>query len=414
MPFVDVPQLRYVFSQVSPLEAFGNISEHCLESHSRERQDLDTYNIDLDTTPSADDFRKRALAVLAEYNAVVTYRPTALLMDIIYPRIETTSYLGMFHGHQVAFEHKPWVETELRKAGIRALPWRYYADAEKSLIGELLAKKVVIRANRTDGGVGLLLSEGERRMMPAHEDRFIAATAFLDGALPLNINACVFGSGQVTIHGPSLQLIGIESCTNRRFGYCGNDFSAFATLGREVVQEFEDMTRKAGEWLGSKGYVGAFGVDALHYRDTLYLTEINPRFQGSSALSSAIDAAMSLPDLHLCHLAAFLGIPCPCMPPLADLLPDRPQAAHIVVHNTTGDPLQFIASSPKPEFRLNQVPGEGLTVKPNAILCELICDEQVTADGYSLTPSVGVAVAQAKSSFQCRQGQLAIVPQPAP
>ena len=94
-------------------------------------------------------------------------------------------------------------------------------------------------------------------------DGFLAASRYLDPHIPLNINACVFQDGTVTLHGPSVQLIGIPDLTRRTFGYCGNDFGAIRHLDPRFVKEFEKMVLKVGGWLWSQGYLGAFGVDAL-------------------------------------------------------------------------------------------------------------------------------------------------------
>jgi hypothetical protein len=422
MPLVDVPQFSNLFTQISPLEAIGSFSEYCLESKRGVREDLDTYCIDDDKTDTVDVFRHEALRTLAEKCAVTAYRPTEMLMDILYPRIETAQYLGMFHGHQAAFEHKAWVETELKRQpwDVLPLPWRYYADSEKELITEFMAHRKVLRANRTDGGVGLALCEGGERTadLPPHVDRFIGATEFLEGAIPLNINACVFPQiyedencqtitrqGGITLHSPSLQLIGLPSCTTRRFGYCGNDFAAFTDLEQETIRQFAEMTTRIGTWLASKGYVGAFGVDALLHNGTLYLTEVNPRFQGSSCLASELDARLDLPDLGLCHLAAFLGIPCPKLPPLDEVVKSRSKRAHIVVHNTSTAPIISISSSAPVGFALNQWPAPGIRIAPGAIMFELVGDHQLTVDGYKVTSAAETAIDRITKCFVAYQSE---------
>ena len=83
----------------------------------------------------------------------------------------------------------------------------------------------------------------------------------------MNVDGCIFRDGTIHIRHPSLQLIGIPSCTNRSFGYCGNDF-AFAVanvLGEKGLSELETITQHTGEWLYTQGYIGAFGVDAMLY-----------------------------------------------------------------------------------------------------------------------------------------------------
>ena len=58
----------------------------------------------------------------------------------------------------------------------------------------------------------------------------MSVTAFLADAVSVNVGAVVFPGGTVAVHPASIQLIGIEPCTSRRFGYCGNDFGVSGTL----------------------------------------------------------------------------------------------------------------------------------------------------------------------------------------
>ena len=92
-------------------------------------------------------------------------------------------------------------------------------------------------------------------------------------------------------------MIGIPGSTLNTFGYCGNDFTRIRELDVTVLQALQEMTIRAGRWLSSMGYVGAFGVDALLHEGEVFLTEVNPRYQGSSLLSSHLDAALDRPDV---------------------------------------------------------------------------------------------------------------------
>jgi predicted ATP-grasp superfamily ATP-dependent carboligase len=290
----------------------------------------------------------------------------------------------MFHGQQMAFEYKAWVETELARYGVQTLPWRYCSDSQKCLLDEAMDVQLVVRANRTDGGAGVALYDRRNGVLPPHDDRFVAVAPFLDGAIPLNVNGCVFPNGEVTVHGPSFQLIGLPTCSVRRFGYCGNDFAAFAQLDGRTVDAVEAMTLSAGRWLHSKGYCGAFGIDALLLGGLLYMAEVNPRFQGSSCLAAQLDAWLDIPDQYLCHLAAFLGITCPLRPRLRDVVVRQRRRAHVVVHNTSQEAMILDDSSAEMECRVHQLPGKTVRVLPDAILAELVLADQVTRDGFSV------------------------------
>jgi hypothetical protein len=376
----------------------GGVVDHCLERRTRHRPDLDTYHIDNDRGPAVSELRRLALDVLGDACVVLTYRPTRLLTDVLFPRTGTARYLGLFQGHQQAFEYKPWVETELAQSGIQTLGWQYYADSESHLIGEAAHAQLVVRASRTDGGAGVALFDKKDEHLPSHDDAFIAASQFLAGAIPLNINACVFPDGSVTLHGPSLQLIGVPSCTQRPFGYCGNDYEAFWKLDPPIVDEFTTMSIQCGKWLCSKGYIGAFGVDALVKDGSVYLTEVNARFQGSSRCSALNDAAAGVPDLCLCHIAAHFGI-----------YPTKPEAiatpasqasdacaAHIVVHTWGRESTQVLGlPSLDREFQVALFPANDIRLEPDAILFTILSSESITQDGYTVTEAANRAILQA-------------------
>jgi uncharacterized protein YozE (UPF0346 family) len=392
---LGIRQFDRIFSQVSPLKSV-DVKETCLESLTGERVDLDQYNIDDDRRPEADDMRQILLEALQEPAVVMAYRSCAFLASAWFPRSQWAIFCGVFHERQASFEHKPWVETELRKRGVRTLGWEYFADVAVALIRERLERSggvpLVIRANRSDGGAGIRLVHdafGLEAAWPEHSDGFLAICKYLEESVPLNVNACVFPQGQVSLHPASLQLIGLPCCTTRRFGYCGNDFAAFASLPPEVIAEFDAMTMAVGQWLAENNYLGAFGIDALLHRGQVYLTEINARFQGSTLVASLIDEALDRPDMYHEHLAAHLGLP-PCDDAtLRQLAGDAPAYAHVVCHNTEQSPLSATGASPDAlQLRCRQIPRPGISVRPGAITFEAVVESQVTEDGLSLFPPV--------------------------
>lgn len=394
MGLMDIPQFSEVYGIVARLGSLSLRVDLALEQLTHQRVDLDTYTIDRDRSLEANEFRRRLLASLTEPAWVVAYRSLALLSSICYPRSEFVTYLGMFHERQATFEHKPWVESELRREEVPIIPWRYYADEDlRRLQEELLSRRVlVLRANRSDGGAGLGAIEHGHQIpdrLSANVDGFLAAGPLLEPHVPLNASACVFRDGTVTVHPPSLQLIGIELCTRRRFGYCGNDFGAVRELDPRQVSELEALVERTGRWLHSQGYVGAFGVDALVYDGQVLLTEINPRFQGSSVLCARIDREADRPDIYLCHLAALLGLPAPPVRTLQQLAAEQPDYAQIVVHNRTETSLRFDpAWCDRQDLQHEIVSEPDLEVLPDAILYRAVAARRVTRDGRSIDPEV--------------------------
>src|SRR5262249_21714573 len=136
-------------------------------------------------------------------------------------------------------------------------------------------------------------------------------------------------------------------------------------------------------------YLGVFGVDALCLGDEVFFTEINPRFQGSSALSAEIAAALDIPDVHLDHLAATLGL-VPGEPDLTvrEWAERQPARSHIVVHNTSGTPVYLDMANPLPalerSMRLTQVLPNGVRALEGAALCRIVFERSVTRTGFEI------------------------------
>lgn len=381
----DLPNFECIFSQTAPADLAG-VQERCLERMTGTRVDLDTYSVDDDRSPAVAEFRSAMLTVFEGSTAVVPYRSGALLASAWFPRSERVLHLGNFHEHQACFEHKPWVETQLAAAGIRTVPWRYFADSERSVIEEMLATRpLVLRSNHSHGGTGVRYVKSVAELnngWPEHLDGFLAVAPFLDG-VPLNVNGVVFPDGTVSRHGVSVQLVGIPRCTTRRFGYCGNDFGAAAALDSQDVSEVDGMLAAVGQWLSRHGYRGAFGIDAILTKAGVHLVEVNPRFQGSSRLSAAIDVDAERADMFLAHVGAFLGAPVPDTLRLTELA-KRPPRAHLVVHADA----EFRARNRRVEASgclADLMPAEGVRVKQGAMSVDLVFGSVITDDGLLLS-----------------------------
>ena len=389
----DVDNFDAIFSQIAP-SGLGAVEEMCLETMKRRRVDLDTYSIDDDRSEEVAEFRKALLIAFDRSAAVLPYRSTAVLSAAWFPRSENVLHLGLFHEKQACFEHKPWVETQLAARGVRIVPWKYYTDDERPLIEEALgARSMVVRANRSDGGTGVRLVSTPaelQREWPEHPDGFVAVAPYLDG-IPLNANGCVFPGGGVSVHGASLQLIGIEGCTDRRFGYCGNDFGAVGVLGTMALDSLDRMTREVGMWLATEGYVGAFGIDALFVDRDVLMIELNPRFQGSSRLAAALDASSDRVDLLLAHTGAHLGMEPPDGATRAELAREHPPRAHVVVHASRQVRWATLEAR-RGGDRTDLQPAAGVVVERGAMLADVVVERVVTSTGRRLDEPTAASV----------------------
>jgi len=391
-PLLEISNFEEVFSQIAPLEAVS-IQETCLETLKKERVDLDRYSIDQDTSEAVHEIRKGLLRAFSRPTAVIPYRPSAVLASACFTRANLVQYMGLFHEFQACFEHKPWIETQLAEIGVRIVPWRYFADDDIALIREAAETgPLVLRTNRSDGGAGLTLVQKPSELQnewPVHGEGFLAAAPFLTPAIPINVNACVFPGGEVSLHAPSLQLIGIPSCTSRHFGYCGNDFARIADLEREILGDLEKIVVTTGRWLGRQGYLGAFGVDAIVHAGTVYLVEVNPRFQGSSVLAATLARELDRPDLFLDHISAFLDLPAPEHMSMAEIARQQPKLSHVVSHNLANAPVRIeIEASDRLPLRCTLLPHPEVVISAEGILFDAILPQTVTETGMELVPEV--------------------------
>lgn len=415
------PQFQSSFSMTAPVGAASLEEDVSLEALTGSRVDLDRHDIDLDTRDVVRQMRRMLLASLNSDSLLFPYRAYHFTSNVHFACSETAELVGMFKERQMPFEHKPWVESSLRAEGILTIPWRYLAEERRSDLTGLLDKgPIVLRASRSSGGTGVTLArtpeEIDSRWKP-RTDSLIAVAPFLEDALPLNVGACVFPDGSVTVHPGSFQLIGLPECTTRDFGYCGNDLALFKSLPHEIVDRVDEMTRAVGRWMGRMGYVGAFGIDVLVQGDVVYFSEVNPRFQGSTALTTTACAEAGVSDILLDHLAAFLGVdPDPTTSQLTlrqwnGLMPDRSQ---VILHNlkaadvTLAHPMGLIP--PRNSSVTTEIaPLDGSRVEPGAILCRVVVEAPVSTRGYELVPACrGLVNAMADAFAECpgKEGDL--------
>ena len=295
-PLGDLPQFEASYTIINPYSRRLSVDGAAYEDLTGVRVDLETWDIDdhLGAVETAT-FRRAMLQALSVPSALLPYRPSSFLSAIYFARRDRCLNLGLFGGHQSAFEHKPWVETSIAGLGVPTIPWTYVADEEQLRTEELLRQgPVMLRRSRTSGGEGIVRvddAEQVRAQWPRVAEAFVSVAPFLEGGPPVNVGATAWHDG-VTVHYPSIQLIGIPDCVTRPFGYCGNDFGLAKQLDRRVLDQIESSTTAIGNWLRSYGYRGTFGVDFLVHDGVPLFTEINPRFQGSTHASCqlAIDA----------------------------------------------------------------------------------------------------------------------------
>lgn len=389
-PLLEFEQFTESFSIITPLGAPAFETEMCLETLRLCRVDLDKYRIDLDKSEENHRLHKHLLQACEKPSVLLCYRPTIPLTSIYFSKARSVEYLGLFHERQDVFDHKPWVETELRREGISVVPWRYVSSEDVADITSALAQgPQILRACRSSGGSGfkIIRDPGElHASLPTQGLSFFALAPYLEPNIPISIHGCVFRDGTITLHAPSLQLIGIHCCRKRPFGYCGNDFARVRDLDRNALDALESITIKAGQWLHRMGFIGAFGIDAILHEDTVYLAEINPRFLASSPLVAQMAMQMDRPDIWCDHIASFIGLQAPSQIPVHELAQAQPAVSQVIAYNRA--PGLVARQSLEPldnlELTLQQLPAPDISVEPEGVLFKALIDGPVTEDGFQL------------------------------
>lgn len=395
----ELEELHSVFSILSPHRRRHSLKSVSLEQLTGVRVDLDTY--DLDDEPNREafaEFRQLALHAMSSRNAVFTYRPSVLVSSLAFSRRDRTLYLGLFKDFQSAFEHKPWVESSLAELGVAAIPWLYIANEEQVRCRtELDSGSVMLRRSRSTGGTGLyrVNTMAElRALWPEQHEAYVSVAPYLEGGLPINVSGVVWHNG-VTLHPMSIQLIGIEGCTTRPFGFCGNDFASARDLDSDVIDAVQQATLTIGEWMGRHGYRGAFGVDFLLHEGLPLFTEINPRFQGSTHLSCEIALDMDESCLVLDHLGAHLGMDAPKTLGLRDFFATS-DVSHLVQHWTGSAAMRLDGSASVDRLRSSGLPVRRTDViatvdsitDPGGTVARATFNGPITVTGFELNKAV--------------------------
>lgn len=413
-PLSDLPQLKASFSIINAYDRRGSVQGIAYEDFTKRRVDLEVWDVDEQLeAPATRTFRQGLLKALSRPSALLPYRPSRFLSAIVFARRKSCVNLGLFGALQNAFEHKPWVESSVADLGIPVVPWVYLADEEQRDADRLLAAgPVLLRRSRTSGGEGIVKVEtiGElQNLWPHLPEAFVCVAPFFEGALPINVGATVWGPETVSVHRPSLQLIGIPELVGRPFGYCGNDFTAAQDLDRTHIDAIEERVQKIGRWLARHGYLGTFGVDFLLHDGELLFTEINARFQGSTHLSSQLSIEADEPCLMLEHIAASLRLEPTEPPPLHERMRERVDKSHVVVHWTGTSAASGLAAPVLDRLRevvgyarAEVVASTDVEVEPGAAVLRATFARSVTTDGYSVAPVIAESVATAwKENATC-------------
>lgn len=411
-PLSDIPQLSASFSIVGDYSGRSDVASHAYENNTGVRVDPEVWDIDEHRADEATLlFRHRLLAALSPSSALVSYRPSTFLSAIHFARRDRCWNLGLFGAHQSVFEHKPFVESAVAELDVPHVPWTYVADEEQLQARDLDSPTgLVLRRSRTSGGEGFVRISKAMDVAahwPSVREGFVSVAPYIADAIPVNVGATVWPNAResdcVSVHWPSVQLIGIESCVTRPFGYCGNDFSLARELDSQTIEQIDQSTKAIGRWLRSMGYVGSFGVDYLVHDGVPLFTEVNPRFQGSTRASCQLSVERGEACLMLEHLAAWLRVEKPEeADPLGARVREMPDLANIAVH-WTGEEARTVDGSSlvsqmfqvmDSDVRFDSLVPHTVSSDPGSLVTRLTLRQRVTESGFELVHPLDQALRQ--------------------
>jgi len=158
-----------------------------------------------------------------------------------------------------------------------------------------------------------------------------------------------------------MQIIGAPELGATNTMYGGVDFTKFAEYKDRIEPQLKKIVKNIGAKIYGKNFKGSFGIDFIYnIKDSkVYVSEINPRFVGSSDMVNFLyKRANKMPQLYL-HFAEYLD----CVSEDFDVLEYERNVtgsftgSFLYMKNLTGKTIQ-IKSAPKPgiyKFEENDV-----------------------------------------------------------
>jgi ATP-grasp domain len=291
-----------------------------------------------------DDIQRSLLRYLTHLSGPVQffcYSSSGLLDQLIVLHNLPARNLSVSIWQKLFFDDKIHLHYTLKWMGIETLPTETYQLG--NLLYETLEKRVggplVIKLPFGSAGSSVFFADNQERLNEIQQ-QFCSATVLVQQFRPgisLNVHAVIFADN-ILLAPPSMQIIGSEVCSLKKFEWCGNDFHVKGSVPDDLITRALALTRKIGRLMKAQGYRGTFGLDLLLdiAHDQVYLLEINPRQQGSTSLLTQLELLNQASSFLIeYHLVAFDGhIP---EKDLVDLLPSFPIAAsQVILHHKSG------------------------------------------------------------------------------
>lgn len=188
------------------------------------------------------------------------------LLDLLEDKIQTRQWLS---------DHVPILPYRIQRGGTLS-----YASMLYYFPG---FKRFVVQASFSCGGSGTWLVTEKNHTQVLRQldpEAPYAVSAYQENSVSPNIHLIIYEQ-EILLLPPSIQLV--ETGADG-FSYRGADFPLYRSLPGQLDICLKRYAQKVGNVLRRAGYRGVCGIDFLITDDTIYLMEVNPRFQSSTFL----------------------------------------------------------------------------------------------------------------------------------
>ncbi|MCX6349953.1 MAG: hypothetical protein NTV79_10720 [Candidatus Aureabacteria bacterium] len=271
-----------------------------------------------------DDILKAAGGASAPVD-LVPFAPSWAIHEFLYRRAPAWRHLANSKIMQDFFEFKSRLALEAKKIGIPMPPAslvKPFGQLEYRFLADKYPDGFVIQTPLSAAGKGTefvfteddfhrVVDEKRTFMGEAFASTPAKVTPFLSGPSP-NMTGCVV-NGTVVLSQPDIQIVGDPYFVKTPGQYIGSDFTVKA-FSPEQTRLMRDVVRRIGEWMGSLGYRGNFGVDFLSTVDKnnrvkdISVSEVNARLVGEYHYLSDFQAMKDCVPLSFFHLAEWMNI----------------------------------------------------------------------------------------------------------
>ncbi len=332
---------------------------------------------------------------------------------------------------------KTWVRRQLKQLGVPVIPGsEVFLDPHQfDDLARRYGLPLVVSLDHSAAGSGVHLVHDAadfRALAEVHRGAAASVMRFISGR-SLSM-AAVRTEEAVLLGEPSLQVIGQPGLTNLSFGWCGNDFSG-SHLQEHEIEQMRSIQTRVGEWLGDLcvgghcGFRGIFGIDFISDGQSIYFTEVNPRFLGTTALMADRQQELGRIPVSFLHMVPFLREINVDEEFVAEYNADtRPlDVSQLCLHNVAGEDVVVQAAIEPGRYRFDgahleflgpaerlsqteaydeivvsgEIPMEGThLLRQSDEICKVYSYEPVLGpDGRSLTPRAKQLVAAIQAGF---------------